>query len=84
MLVFNDPPDPFKLIVIDFDNFHLLSCLATQQGSELLLDNNKLYHLLLGGLGVLWGTFTSSKCLHFLLVHITREMLDGSSWVSPM
>ena len=53
MLVFNHPTDTFKLIVIDCDKFHLLSCLAPQQEGELFLDNNKLYDLLLGGLGVL-------------------------------
>ena len=49
------PPttDTLKLIVIDCDKFHLLSCLATQQEGELFLDNNELYNLLLGGLGVL-------------------------------
>ena len=47
------PTDTLKLIVIDCDKFHLLSCLATQQEGELFLDNNKLYYLLLGGLGAL-------------------------------
>ena len=43
----------FKLIVINFDKFHLLTCLATQHEGYLFLDNNKLHHVVLGCLGVL-------------------------------
>ena len=84
VLVLNHSTDTFKLNVINFDKFHPFSCLATKQGVKSSSDTINFTMYFWEVLGFSRGSSQLPSAFIFSLFRISRKMLDGSSWVSPI